>query len=219
MTLRVAGAARLATGIAGAVCASFCFASGLVLWPAQALGIVAAGGPRRTTRLAVWSAAGAMTWAVYFYNFQRPPQPSMLSNFTSLEAVRKFLVYVPAYLGAPIGGFDPRAAIGAGVAALLAFVALAARLRRLRDDPVVLFPAVLGVQTILTALISALGRAWLGLDQALSARYTTVAMPLWCGVACLLVLWRRTAPGDAWMPVRRLAVSSLLVAVIGLSIL
>jgi hypothetical protein len=216
LTRTVGTPRRPATGIGGAVCATFCFASGLVLFITQALGVAAAGGPRRTTRLALWGAAGALTWSAYFYHFERPPQPSMLSNFKSIESVRMLIRYVLAYLGAPIAGCDHLAVVLTGLAGLLIFVALVVRLRHLRGDAVFLFPVLLAVQTILTALISGLGRAWMGIDQALSSRYTTVAMPLWCAIACLLLLWRRTAPADAWVPVRRLALASVVVMMAGL---
>ena len=212
------GGGRLVGAIASALCATYCFASGLVVWPAQILGIVAAGRPRRAARLAVWSVAGAITWASYFYDYQRPLQPSMLSNFTSLESLRAFVLYVLVYLGAPIAGYDRWMTIWTGAAGLAAFVAVTFRLRHLRGEPAFLFPVLVGVQTILTALISALGRAWMGLAQPFSSRYTTVSLPLWCGLVCLIVLWRRSSPVGARLA-PTLAMASFLPVMIALAFL
>jgi len=179
-----------------AVWATYSFASGLLLWPVLAVGIAVVGGPRRRSRLVLWAAAAAITYATYFYDYHRPPQPSMLGNFASLHAIRIFGTYALTYLGSPIAGFDPRIAAAAGAVGLAAFAALAVRLRHLREDPAYLFPILVGLQTLVTALVSAMGRAWMGADQALASRYTTLSIPMWCALACLSVLWRSAAPAD-----------------------
>lgn len=186
--------------IACGVVASYSFGSGLVLWPALAPGIWIAGGGKRALRLAAWIAAAAVTYASYFYGFQRPEQPSMLSNFTSLDAARAYAFYVCTQLGTSVAGDDlPRSAL-AGLLAVVAFAALAIRLRRLHADPVYLFPLLIGLQSIGTAMVSGLGRTWMGPEQAQSSRYTTLTLPLWCAIAMFAVLWRATAP--ATQPLR-----------------
>jgi hypothetical protein len=186
--------------IACGVVASYSFGSGLVLWPALAPGIWIAGGRKRALRLATWIAAAAVTYATYFYDFQRPEQPSMLSNFTSLDAVRAYAFYVCTQLGTSIAGDDIRRSALAGLVALIVFAALVIRLRRLRADPVYLFPLLVGLQSIGTAVVSGLGRTWMGPGQAQSSRYTTLTLPLWCAIAIFAVLWRVTAP--ATQPLR-----------------
>lgn len=185
---------RLWGAIAGAVAASYSFGSGLILWPSQAPGVWIAGGSRRLARLGVWTAIGILTWVSYFYDFRRAGQPSALSNFTSLAAVRAYVTYVFTYLGTPIASYDSRLTILAGLAAVAGFAALLIRLRGLRTDPVYLFPMLVGLQSIASAFVSGLGRTWMGIDQARSSRYTTLTIPLWCAVMILAVLWRRKAP-------------------------
>src|SRR4051812_42308869 len=189
--------------VACGVWASYSFASGLMFWLAQPAGIWLGERRGRVLRLAVWTIAAAATFASYFYDFHRPPQPSMLSNFASLASLRLLVTYVLTYLGAPIANFDQGKAAVAGAAVLLAFAILVARLWPLRGEAVFLFPFLVGAQTLGTAVISGLGRAWMGVEQGLTSRYTTLTLPLWCAVACLTVLALRTWP--AFRPARRVA--------------
>jgi hypothetical protein len=210
-------------GFAGAVvcgvAATYCFAAGLAVWPVQAVGILLAGGPRRTRRLMWWLAIATLTCASYFYHYQRPPQPSMASNFASFAAARVFVLYLCTCLGYPIAAYDRVTAAILGVLALAAFAALTVRLRARRDDPVYLFPVLIGGQAIATAIASGLGRAWMGVDQALTSRYTTLTLPLWCAVAALAVLWVRSrVAAGARSPLPNLAVVSLLLVMLASAI-
>jgi hypothetical protein len=206
------GTARaFGASIACAVCATFSFASGLVVWPAHAVGVWIAGGPRRVVRLAIWLGAAAIAYASYFHDFHRW-QPPMLDNFTSLGALRTYVLYVLTQLGTPMAGYDMRHAEVAGAIGIAAFAALAIRLRSLRTEPVYLFPVLIGLQTIATSAVSGLGRAYMGIDQAMSSRYTTLTMPLWCGTLLLAVLWRKTAPAP--QPGRRLAMRAALASIL-----
>jgi hypothetical protein len=200
-----------AGAIACAVCATYCFSGGLAAWPVLAIGIVLAGGPHRTGRLALWLAAAAITYASYFYDFHLPPQPSMASNFASFAAARAFVVYVVTCLGYPVVTYDRVVAAAAGMAVLSAFAALAFRLRALRQDGAYLFPLLAGGQAIATAIMCALGRAGMNIDLALSSRYTTFTLPLWCAVAALAVLWRRSRPEPRVPILTAVTVSLLLV--------
>lgn len=190
LTANGATGGRLAGAVGCAVVATYSFAAGLLVWPAHVAGIWIAGGPRRAARLAIWIGAAAITWATFFYDFQRPGQPSMLSNFTSLAAAGRFVQYVIVYLGSPIAGTTSGFAAPAGVAVFVVFAALAVRLRALRSDPVYLFPLILGIQSVAFAVGSGLGRTWMGVSQALASRYTTLSLPLWCAAASLVILWR-----------------------------
>ena len=212
----IASGTRRRGGFAGAlacgVWATYSFASGLVYWAAQPPGIWMAGGGRRVARLLVWIAVAAVTAATYFYDFHRPSQPSMLSNFASLAAIRQFAMYLLTYLGAPIEWTSQRGAAAAGGAIAVVYAALVIRLWHLRGEKAFLFPFLVGLQTFATATVSALGRAWMGVDQALTSRYTTFTLPLWCAVACLLVLWQSTSRPGALAHARTLVVASVIAA-------
>jgi hypothetical protein len=204
---------RFGGAMACAVVATFSFAAGLSLWAVHAAGTWIAGGPRRAARVAIWIGAGAITYAAYFQDFHRW-QPPMIENFRSLHAIRTYVQFVFTQLGTPIAGYDARLAALAGAAALAAFVGLAIHLRHLRDDPVYLFPLLVGLPSVATAAISGVGRAFLGVEHAMSSRYTTLTLPLWCAVISLAVLWRSTAPPPAARPRRQLAVSALAVSLL-----
>jgi hypothetical protein len=202
----------LGGAIACGVCASYSFGSGLFFWPSQAVGVWLSGGRHRVRRLAIWIGAGALTFASYLYDFHRPGQPPMLSNFSSLAALRAYTMYVLTQLGNPIGGFDPRVAPVAGAAVLVAFVALVVRLRAFHAESIYLFPLLVGLQTLATSAMSGTGRAWMGVDQAQSSRYTTLTLPIWCAVTALGALWRHTVPETR--PVRRRLVTAVTAALV-----
>lgn len=182
----------LGGAIACGVCASYSFGSGLFFWPSQTVGVWLSGGPRRLARLAIWICAATLTIASYLYHFQRPGQPPMLSNFTSIAAFRAYALYVLTQLGNPIAGFDPGVAPLAGAAVLAVFAALVVKLRAFRTESIYLFPLLVGLQTLATSVMSGTGRAWMGVDQAQSSRYTTLTLPLWCAATALAALWRAT---------------------------
>ena len=135
-----------------------------------------------------------LTIASYFYDYHRIGQASPIANFTSLAALGALVQYTLTFLGAPIAWFDQRAAEALGGAVVIAFIGLAIRLRRLQADPVFQFPLLIGIQTIGISLLAGLGRAWMGVDQAMSSRYTTFGVPLWCAFAALAVLAYRQEP-------------------------
>ena len=203
---------RLAGAIVCATIATYSFASGLMLWFSQLPGVWLTGGARRRAHTAAWLAAGAAVYASYFYRFERPYQAAMGGNFTSLRAVRAFVTYVFTYIGTPAGSYDANASAAAGAIGVLLFCVLAIRLRALADDPAYRLPVLIGLQTLATATVSALGRAYMGVEQAMSSRYTTLSLPLWCAVLFLATLWWQTAPASAprrWRVVRAVTVASI----------
>src|SRR5262245_14310192 len=206
----VQGRGAFAAALACGVCATYSFASGLVYWVSQPAGLWMGGGARRRARLGVWTVVAAVTMASFFYHFERPAQPSMLSNFASLDACRRYVLYVLAYLGAPIASATATRAATAGAAVMAVFVALAIRLRNVRTEKVFLFPFLVGLQALGTAAVSGLGRAWMGVEQALSSRYTTLAVLLWCATLCLFALWRSTWRADVPARALTLVAASLL---------
>jgi hypothetical protein len=185
---------RVAAAIVCAVWATYSFGSGLLVWIAQPAGIWITGGRRRAFRLAVWTVAAALTMATYFYGYQRPAQPSMLSSLASFASAKRTLHYFLVYLGTPVTAHATGWAAWAGLALVMAFSFLVIRLRALRDDPIFVFPALVGLQMFAIATAASLGRSWMGVEQAMSSRYCVWTIPLWCSVLCLTALWRATAP-------------------------
>ena len=205
------GTGAFATTMACGVWSLYSFASGVVYWAIGPIAILANPSKRPVMRLIAWTVTGAVTLGTYFYDYHAPSQPSLAASFGSIEAMRRFAQYVLTYLGTPVAGYDRRAAAVAGAVLVLAFAWLVVRLRGLRRDPAFLFPALIGVQTLGIAAISAFGRASLGVEQAMSSRYCTFTIPMWCAVSCLLGLWCSvSAPGTAVRAARLATVSALL---------
>jgi hypothetical protein len=182
------------SAIACAVWATYSFGAGLILWLVQPAGIWLAATRHRPARLVVWCVAGAATFASYFYDYHAPPQPSMLSNFTSVSAVWHVVLYMLSNIGAPLTMFDTAWAPYVGAIAIVTWTTLVVRMRPRLAEPAVLFPALVGLQTMAIAGAAALSRSWMGIDQALSSRYCTMSIPLWCAVLCLAAVWRSTVP-------------------------
>jgi len=204
---------RLAGAMACATIATYSFASGLMLWVSQLPGVWVTAGARRRAHTAAWLAAGAAVYATYFYQFERPYQAPISSNFTSLQALRALITYVFTYVGTPVGSYGADASTAAGAIGVALLGALAFRLRALRDDPAYRLPILIALQTLATASVSGLGRAYMGVEQAMSSRYTTLSLPFWCAILFLAALWWQTAPASApwrWRALR--AVTAGLIA-------
>jgi hypothetical protein len=199
---------RFAGAIACGVLCLYSFGAGLVYWIVGPVVIVLAPSARRRPRLVAWIVAGGLTMATYFYDYHGTGQPSPLLNFASLEAIAGYAKYVLTFLGAPVAWYGQRTSEALGGAAVVAFAVLAIRLRNTRNEPVFLFPLAVGIQTIGIAALSGLGRASMGVGQAMSSRYTTFGMPLWCALGAMAVLAYRLEPHAS----RRQAVRALTTA-------
>lgn len=171
----------------GALLASLSLSSGLLVWVAV-LPLVALPHPRRTLWLACWCAAATAFLAAYLDGFETPPGHPPWS--ASLSAPFELLRYVSTYLGLPLGAFDPAFAPLAGVGILCCFAYATARL--VASGPAALerlLPwATLALLALLSALATGVGRVGLGVQQALSSRYATIANLLLLAalVACAL---------------------------------
>lgn len=205
---------RFAAALACGVWSTYSFAAGLVYWVIGVVAIALGARAMRRERAAAWAIVAGVTIASYFYDYHRPTEPSLASNFASIEAVRILVIYILNYLGAPIGAYGGSLAAVAGAAVAAMFVALVIRLWPLRHDPVFLFPVLIGLQTLGVACISASGRAWLGTAQALASRYGTITVPLWCAVAALAVLLLRAERQSAHLAARRGVVVAVTVTVL-----
>jgi hypothetical protein len=164
----------LLLAIAGGAIASFSLLSGLLVWPVGLFEIVYLSRARTDRhfwlqRSALWLAAGAAVFAIYFHGFARasyvPPTPSVFQH--PFEEIQYFL----AAVGAPLS-VEWRTAVVFG--ALLCMLILS--IFRQMDEPrserpldVSLAVATLG---FLSAGVLTVGRSGYGVDQALSSRYT-----------------------------------------------
>jgi hypothetical protein len=171
--------------ILAALGATYSLANGSLLWPL----LVVAALLLRLRPAAVLSIAitGAVSTALYFHGYSRPLQHA--SPISSAQVPAKVFEYLAIYLGSTWVREYDRSAIFFGTAGVV--LALCAMLR---FRSYVQGFGAFSVQLVLTlafclgtALITALGRVNLGLMQAFSSRYQTVALLFWCCLGLLLV--------------------------------
>lgn len=170
--------AGLWLAMAGATFATFCLGSGVAAWPVG-LAILLMNrcgwkGPM------VWSAVAAAELSVYMIGFQKSPLPSR--DLIGVHPANVF-TYFFAYVGRPLRGGVAQA-IPTGLLITLLFLAcLGWMVFRHREAFGRLTPWIfLGGYSLCSAAMTALSRAPLGIDQAMSSRYITLSSLLLIGL-------------------------------------
>jgi hypothetical protein len=156
------------------------------------------GRPRLQT--AALAAVAVITLALYLYGYQLP---SKTPDGTTLTFAGKLMRYASIFLGAPFeqsvrslyAWLDAKwlhrrtMALVVGGIGLVLFAGLGVRLllsgNAARPARFVLFH--ISAFVVLTAFLTARGRAQFGLEQALASRYSTAAVIFW--LAALFLLW------------------------------
>ncbi len=185
----------LRIAVAAAVVASLSSSQGLLVWPAGLIAIALI--PRAfALRAGVWVAAGAVTTAVVRSGTFHTGAPGHEGFRAGLGALAD---YVLIYLGSPVAmSWSYPRSREAGVVVLLALLAVAVcalrapLARRVRCAPWLAVAAY----AVLTAMLTALGRAGFGPEQANSSRYSSISELAWVAAlagACVL-LPRGSAP-------------------------
>ena len=168
------------------VVGTYSFSSGLTYWVVGPIALWLRPELRGWRRAGLWTVVGSATIASYFTDYHlNPGHPSLLSNFATLDAFGKFMLYVVKYLGAPVASVSVPLAALTGAAGLVLFFALLAARWRQRGTAGFVFPCTVGLNAVAAAVMTGLGRAGYGSDQALSSRYGTIAEPLWLAIAFL----------------------------------
>ena len=183
--------------------ASYCMSSGLLAWPIGLVALLLATpswAPRVRAQAIGWCAAAGAAIAIYFIGYQKPAGHPPLAF--GLENPLAFLQYVVVYVGSSFAKDGELGVAGVvGCIGALAFVLTA--LRRLRYPESAPWIA-LGLFGLAGALITAVGRAGFGIDQALASRYVTLSTTLWVGLVGLVMQVRY---GE--FPLRRLGAGAL----------
>jgi hypothetical protein len=176
--------------IAAGVLASFSFASGLLWWPLALLGIFAqpATGTRNRAAAAV-ALTAVLVGGIYFTGYTSPPHhPGLFSGLAHPVAAG---MHALAGLGQPVAGWSLAASILAGALGGAAWIGIAAAALRPGAARTLRLAALWGAWSVLAAGLTALPRAAFGVEQALSSRYATFAVPLWLGLALALAATSR----------------------------
>ena len=183
------------------IVAFYSFANGIVYWPVGGiLLLVAHPMPTRQIRLArwVWLAVACAAIGFYLAGYRSPS--GQAPWLIVIDQPLAYFRYVVTYLGAPVFSFDQIWASYAGLVSLGVFGCLAWSAYRLppatRRPLLPLF--ALGLYAIGSAVITGLGRATIGNEQALSSRYVTLSSFLVLVDILLLVFTRRFPLVPRW---------------------
>jgi hypothetical protein len=157
----------------------------------------------------VWVTSGAFFIAFYLNGYRAPLESHVLS---AVSHPWRITVYVLAYIGSPfrtkIGGYPLTACLGffglVGIGFCIYFF-----FRRSLNLVRGFFPWLLvSVYVLLNAMITGIGRLALGLDQANSSRYKSIAFLFWISLivstSVIIIQKRKRWASPAW---RYLAVS------------
>jgi hypothetical protein len=195
--------------IGGAVVATYSFGSGLLIWPAGLLIIVASGRANRFRRVIGWSVAAVVTLVGFFYRLQRPSAPRALA---SVAHPGTLIRYVLTHIGAPIVSFtgaarpprDAGVAIWVGAIGVTAAASLTYQL--VRKHPIgfrrpALILASIIVFAIGNSMLTALARVQMGIPQAFASRYGTISNLFWLALIGLVELASLETGAREWWTV------------------
>lgn len=205
--LVVVGGERTGTGWKFGVCgilataSSFTLANGLLAWgltfPALLL-------MRKVSRwrswLAAWLGLSAVCAAIYFWDYRKPAD---LTAFAPAVSWTRYARFILDFLGGSLAyAWKSRPTLAAGVFGLVQltvfFGALIFCLRRIRDRPFMARATpwiALGLHSIGSAVLAALGRVGYGSAYALASRYVTFSVSLTIAVIALVALVVRENSG------------------------
>jgi hypothetical protein len=164
------------------VVASLSLLNGLLVWPIGLLLLLVLGESR--WRMAVWTVAGAATFAVFFHGWQQPQ--GLAAMHLGLKDVLPIGLYAVSLLGAPLAAGSLAWSRALGIALLVLTAALVLRWRRqgrerLRDDALQFAPMLFA---LLTCAVIAGGRA-LTTVPALESRYVAYTSLAFAGAYLL----------------------------------
>lgn len=194
--------------------ASHSFANGILFWP---IGIVllmrgssgalagkmpalpAFGRQLRTAPVLLWSFLAVLTLGSYLLHYQKPTRHPALTS--ALKHPLDFLTYVLKYLGSLCAQYGNAAVLpdsvlavvfGAAAMALLGWAVCALIWKNPKQEEALRPYLGMVAYPILSALMTGVGRAGFGSEQAMESRYCTLTVPLWVSLIVFLILLART---------------------------
>jgi hypothetical protein len=212
---------QLAVAIAGATLSTYSLGSGLLVWAACLPLVLFSRRLRRWTP--VWVGVAAVEALLYFHNYRPGSEDSGLANV--LANPGRFSEYLAVYLSRPLldGLRLTTAEVTAG--GMVGFLALAATYllaRRAADKWSMVRLALpwlcIGGYAVMAGAVTASARMNVGLDQALSPRYTTISQLLAISVLAVAVIVGTTLFRDAGA-VRRAATLAPAAAILAVAYL
>jgi hypothetical protein len=164
--------------------ATYSLANGIIVWPLMIL--MAVLNRCRRNIIAFEAISGLLVGGSYLYGYKT--RAAQNGPFYWMRHAKLITVYVVKYVGAPMNfGHLRLALVFGGVAFAAALLILWRILFRSNRQPFLLLLASLLLFVLGSAFMTALGRLHFGTDQALSSRYSTVALLLWLSLAVWLL--------------------------------
>ncbi len=181
--VRFGGACAMGVASAGTL------ASGVAVLPIMALTTLIAR-PKAWKKQFILAGLFAVVAIAYFHDYRPPGTHGQLLP-TLMDHPGKLLRFIVLYLGNPafffVNGVSVLAATLAGIITLLAVIFMVLKVLLVkRPDPMMMSLLAFAGYLLATAIAVAGGRLIFGLEAALSSRYSTPALMLWCA---LLVLY------------------------------
>lgn len=175
--------------LACSLAASASFATGFILWPAGFLILCFAGMSRvrRLKALLLWTAAAVLMTGFYLQGYEAPPHHPM-----PLYRAGVIFLYLCHYLSSALTA-DNGSSFVPGLFGLLLFGGFCHYLfrSRLYSSRVTAAVSSPGVFAVLNGLLTAVGRAGFGVQQAMAPRYVTFSCYFWISLVFLSVLTAR----------------------------
>jgi hypothetical protein len=157
----------------GALTATYSLGNGFIAWIVGFIILISRSEIARAKK-AFWLMAGLVATGLHHYKYVNPAGHPSKSLF--LHEPPQFIKYVLVYLGRPLG-YDFRLSIVMGAALAVLFVSSAGYLMRYakRLTPGMWAWFGLGLYGGASAVVTAISRLGLGVEQAYASRYTTVS--------------------------------------------
>lgn len=207
----------LIVAIMSAVIASYSFSNGLLVWVIVLILLII---QRETNwkHILLWMGACGITVFSYYYRYTKPPHHPSLLGFVNHPY--KFLRYVLAYLGSPLGYGKENISI---IISLLSFTVIcigAIYIKRSNKEEFkrLLKWLSLALCAFLSAIVTGIGRVGFGVEQGLSSRYITISnLFIISALVITVILINRYANTKKNFPMKWVVISSSLSTLLILS--
>jgi len=163
---------NLIAAIGFGVFASYCLASGPLIWPAGLLALAIL--KVRRKQYVTWSVTGAVAIFLYYLHYKSPVASPPKGDFISQPI--NFVKYFLAYLGSPVTSDSYGAVLVGALILLTAVICLIVLLKNRHLITKYVAWLTLGFYVLMSALATTVGRMGFGLAGALSSRYTTFSL-------------------------------------------
>ncbi len=194
---------RFAAAALLGIVASFSFANGVLFWPIGLFLLLAVpiGGRQRMAAIAGWLLISALTVGAYFHHYRssegHPPWYCLFHQ--PLTYVAYLLKYFGNFFGQHGVGDIPTdgdIALAAGLVGIMAMGWAAGVLLRgkIADFRTLLPYFAMSLYSVITALVTGVGRLGFGSDEATFSRYCTMMVPFWASLVIFLFLLAQVPP-------------------------